>query len=71
MWWFARHKAVSVKLMIYIYIYSSSLKLLNWDFTTAVITMFSDIKENVFSYKHTRNLRREIKTTGKKEKWYN
>lgn len=30
--------------------------------------MFSDIKENVFSYKHTRNLRREIETTGKQKK---
>ena len=30
--------------------------------------MFSDIKENVLSCKHTRNLRREIKTTGTKEK---
>lgn len=30
--------------------------------------MFSDIKENELSCKHTRNLRREIKTTGTKEK---
>lgn len=29
--------------------------------------MFSDSKENELSCKHTRNLRREIKTTGKKE----
>ena len=38
------------------------------NFKAAVITMFSDIKESVLSYKHTRNLRREIKTTAKKEK---